>query len=264
VLAIAPDALEGAESIEEVRRGGNGGGVEIRVVVPAVEETLFRHVLGDVDDSVRAAARRLETSLAQLRRDGVAVRGEVGDADPVLAAQDALREEPADEVVIFEHAAGQQRWFEDGLFERAREELCLPLRMVLVRDDNAGHPHVVAVEHVGVETARAAAEHAEEIAISDNLPRFSPVDLGGMVMGVVGTITAIVLAAAGPGPESAWGAVSILIAMGIALVNMAHVVGLTLFESVHYRGGWETFFRTLALVGTPLAVLVNLLILVLA
>jgi hypothetical protein len=84
-----------------------------------------------------------------------------------------------------------------------------------------------------------------------------------MVIGVVGTIAAIVLAAAGPGPESAAGAASILIAMGITLVNMAHVVGLTLFESVHYRGGWEAFFRTLSLVGTPMAVAANLLILLL-
>ena len=85
-----------------------------------------------------------------------------------------------------------------------------------------------------------------------------------MVIGVVGTIVAIVLAAAGPGPETAAGAASFLVAMGIALVNMAHVVGLTLFESVRYRGGWETFFRSLALVGTPLAVAVNLAILLLA
>ena len=45
---------------------------------------------------------------------------------------------------------------------------------------------------------------------------------------------------------------------------MAHVVGLTLFESVHYHGGFAKFFRTLSLVGTPAAVLTNLLILLLA
>ena len=55
-----------------------------------------------------------------------------------------------------------------------------------------------------------------------------------------------------------------MIAIFTALVNMAHVVGLILFESVRYRGGFAKFFRTLALVGTPLAVLANLLILVLA
>jgi hypothetical protein len=82
-----------------------------------------------------------------------------------------------------------------------------------------------------------------------------------MVVGVLGTLVTIVLAAAGPGAQSGWGAAAILIAIGIALVNMAHVVGLTLFESVRYRGGWETFFHRLALVGTPLAALANLAIL---
>jgi hypothetical protein len=42
---------------------------------------------------------------------------------------------------------------------------------------------------------------------------------------------------------------------------MAHVVGLLLMESVRYRGGFARFFRTLSLVGTPAAVLLNLIIL---
>ena len=54
------------------------------------------------------------------------------------------------------------------------------------------------------------------------------------------------------------------IAIAIALINMAHVVGLTLFESVRYRGGFAKFFRDLALIGTPLAVLANLLIVLFA
>lgn len=53
------------------------------------------------------------------------------------------------------------------------------------------------------------------------------------------------------------------IAIFTALINMADVVGLTLFESVHYRGGFAKLFRTLSSVGTPLAILANLLILLL-
>jgi hypothetical protein len=41
---------------------------------------------------------------------------------------------------------------------------------------------------------------------------------------------------------------------------MAHVVGLTLFESVRYRGGFAKMFQRLSLVVTPTAVLVNLII----
>jgi hypothetical protein len=98
---------------------------------------------------VRQAEERLQVSLEELRRRGIAASGAVGDADPLLAAGDALREEPADEVVIFEHAAEQARWLEDGLFERARAELDSPVRLVVVKPGECGGAHVVAVEEPG-------------------------------------------------------------------------------------------------------------------
>jgi hypothetical protein len=262
LLAIVTDAVEGRESVEELC--GRRRDLEIRLVMPAVEETALRHLFGDVDGPARAAKERLEVSLEELRRRGIAASGEVGDADPVLAAEDALREEPADEVVIFEQAAEQSRWFEDGLFERATAELDSPVRMVVVKPGECGGAHVVAVE----EPDSGSKPEGHEIELSGNLPRFSRADLGGMVMGVIGTIVAIVLAAAvaaqGPTTMSGAPAAAILIAIAISLVNMAHVVGLTLFESVHYRGGFERFFHTLSLIGTPLAVLANLALLALA
>ena len=63
-----------------------------------------------------------------------------------------------------------------------------------------------------------------------------------MSVGVVGTILAIVLAAAAGaqsnGPEVGWKAVAVGAAIAIALINMAHVVGLLLMDSVGYRGGF--------------------------
>jgi hypothetical protein len=91
--------------------------------------------------------------------------------------------------------------------------------------------------------------------------------LAGLGGGILGRDIVAVGAgggAAGSDHESGSEAVAILIAIGIALANLAHVVGLTLFESVHYRGGFAKFFRTLALVATPLAIAVNTAILVLA
>jgi hypothetical protein len=81
----------------------------------------------------------------------------------------------------------------------------------------------------------------------------------GMTLGIVGTIVVVILAAvatSGSGDEG-WSGAAIGIAIATALVNMAHVVGLLLMESVRYRGGFAKFFRTLSMVGTPLAVLVN-------
>lgn len=263
LLAIVTDTLVGSEPVEEIRRDANGGGAEVRVVVPAVEANAFRHTLGDIDEPTHQAEERLRVSLEALSRGGVNASGSVGDPDPVQAAQDALREAPADEVLIFEHAQDQARWFENGLFEKAQEELEPPLRLVVLDTADENATHVVDVERAGAGTKPPA----EREVGSAYLPGFSAGDFAGMTMGIVGTIVTIVLAAAaasGSGQEVGWKAVAIGIAIFTALINMAHVVGLTLFESVHYRGGFAKFFRTLSLVGTPTAMLANLLILLFA
>jgi GABA permease len=260
---VVTDPLDGEEEIGEVREALGGDGAELRVVVPAVEANAFRHALGDVDEPSRAARAVLEQSLRALREAGIEAGGEVGDPEPLRAAQDALLVAPADEVLIFEHAKAQARWFEDGLLERAREEIEPPLRVVVIETEPDHAPHVVEVERTGAGTVES---HEHEVGTS-YLPGLSRGDFAGMVAGIVGTIAVAVLAAvvtAEEGADSTAGAAAILIAIATALVNMAHVVGLTLFESVRYRGGWETFFRTLALVGTPVAALANLLILLLS
>jgi hypothetical protein len=257
VLAIVPDSLQAGEEIDEIRRAA-GNGTKLRVVVPAVEATAFRHTFGDVDEPKREAEERLRESLASLLDSGIEASGEVGDPDPVQAACDALLQEPADEVLIFEREAGQARWFETGLLEKAQAALEPPLRMVVVHSGDADGEHVVGVEEAGPGTE---AGEGGELAISANFPPLSTRDLAGILIGIAGTIVAIVLAAviaSGPGPESGWKAVAIGIAIFTALINMAHVVGLTLFESVHYRGGFATFFRTLSLAGTSTAILVLL------
>ncbi len=263
LLAIVTEPLQGSEPIAELRHGAGGNGAEVRLVVPAVEETAFRHLMGDVDEPAHHAEEVLAASLATLRRQGISASGAVGDADPVLAAQDALRQEPADEVLIFEHGGNRAPWFENGLFERAQEELEPPLRMVVVEHDGSGD-HVVDVERAGPGTEALEAGHEVGGAY---FPGMSRSDFAGIVIGIVGTIVAAVLAAAGAvdaSTVSGWHAAAVLIAIGIALVNMAHVVGLTLFESVRYRGGFAHLFHVASLTLTPAAVLINLLILIFA
>ncbi|HEX5610797.1 MAG TPA: hypothetical protein VFX45_11990 [Solirubrobacterales bacterium] len=262
VLAIVTDRVGGRESVEQIRHDTADGELELRVVVPAVEASPFQHTLGDIDEPREEAERRLRAVLDELRRSGIEAAGEVGDPDPVQAAEDALLKAPADEVVIFENSGDQGRWFEDGLFERARESLQPPLRMVEVRHEASGEDHVVDVETAGPGTEDLDAEHEVGSAYVPNLSRG---DFAGMVAGIVGTIVVAVLAAAVTAStgsdETGWEAAAILIAIGVALANMAHVVGLTLMESVHYRGGFARFFRVLALVFTPAAILINTAIL---
>lgn len=264
LIAVMPDGLHGREPLEQLRASTDGDGLEVRIVIPAIESNPLRHTMGDVDEPRQEAEQRLRETLEQLRRDGLPASGEVGDSDPVLAAKDALLKAPADEVLIFEHAAGQERWYEHGLLDRAREEIEPPLRVVMVESE-PDHDHVVDVARSGPGTINPDA--GREVGGGNYVPGMTRVDLGGMLAGILGTIIVAILAAAvtaGAGHESGWEAAAILIAIGIALANMAHVVGLTLFESVRYRGGFARFFRLLALVATPAAVVVNVLILIFA
>jgi hypothetical protein len=263
VLAIVTDRIGGREAIDQLRSPGGSGALDLRVIVPAVEATPLRHTLGDVDESRQVAAERLRAVLEELRRNGIDAAGEVGDPDPVQAAEDALLKAPADEVVIFENVGDQTRWFETGLFERAREHLDPPLRMIDVQHEPGGEDHVLDVETAGPGIENLDAH--KEIG-SAYVPNLSRGDFAGMVAGIVGTIVVAVLAAAVTASDAAtgWEATAILIAIAVALLNMAHVVGLTLFETVGYRGGFARFFRTLSLVLTPTAALVNLLILLFA
>lgn len=48
------------------------------------------------------------------------------------------------------------------------------------------------------------------------------------------------------------------------MINVGHAIGIVLFESVRYRGGFQTFVRDVTLVYTPLAALANLVILLVA
>jgi hypothetical protein len=263
VIAIVTDELHGNEPIEQMQANANGDGLEVRMVIPAVEASPFRHTLGDIDEPKKQAEERLERNLKLLQDSGFEVSGEVGDPDPIQAAQDALLKGPADEILIFEHAEGEAEWYEKGLYERAQESLEPPLRLIVLEQTANQADHVVDVEETGEGMVNPIAD--KEIAGGAYVPGMTRSDFAGMAAGVFGTIVVGILAAAvasGSGHESGWEAVAILIAIGVALANLAHVVGLALMESIRYRGGFAKFFRRVALVITPLAAAINLAILI--
>lgn len=259
VIAILTDNLHGSEPVEQILANADQDGVELRVVIPAVEATALRHTMGDIDEPRQEAEERLQRALRELDERGIKVSGEVGDPDPVQAAQDALLKKPADEVLIFEHREEESKWYEEGLLERAQEGIEPPLRIIMVETGDDAHPdHVVDVEETGEGTVNPL--EGKEVAGGAYIPGMTRSDFGGIVVGIAGTVIVAVLAAvaaSGDSNEQGWQAVAILIAIGVALVNLAHVVGLTLFESIGYRGRFARFVHTISLTITPLAILVN-------
>ncbi len=268
LIAIVTPAFGSPESVEALRRettsSGNGRADLVRLVAPAVQVDPLHHVLGDIDEPRAEAEARLREALAAADDGGVEIaEAEVGDPDPVQAAQDALLKGPADEILLFAHADDEQAWYEGDLWKHAEESLEPRLKLVVVDGGRDGDSHVVKTETSDPGLSNDDAGH--EVG-SAYLPGLTRADLGGMIVGVVGTIVAIILAAiaAGGGTVSGWRAVAIGLAIAVALVNMAQVVGLLLMESVRYRGGFARFFRGLAMVVTPLVVVINLAIAIFA
>lgn len=268
LIAIITPAFGSLESIDalknEVSQNGNGSGTEVRLVAPAVEINPLHHTLGDIDEPRVEAKKRLDAAVAKVRAAGLDdVSFEVGDPDPVQAAQDALLARPAERILIFAHADDDRAWYEGDLWTHAEDSLEPPLKLIVVDGGADRGEHVVDTETSGAGLSNTDSGHEVSNAYVPDMTRG---DLGAIVLGIVGTIVAIVLAAVatGGGTASGWRAVAIGLTIAIALVNMANVVGTLLMESVRYRGGFAKLFRTLALVGTPLVVLINLAVVIFA
>jgi len=132
ILVVANETVGGAELLDAIRERVHGGSAELYVVSPALNSKL-RHWVSDEDGAREAAQARLDRSLARLEAVGLSARGEIGDADPVQAVEDALRGFGAvDEIVLSTHPEGRSHWLERGVVEAVRHRFEVPLTHVVV------------------------------------------------------------------------------------------------------------------------------------
>jgi uncharacterized membrane protein len=130
ILVVANETVAGRALRAEVVLRAQGD-VDVLVVCPALNSPL-RHWASDEDHARAEAQKRLDGSLAALAEAGVLARGEVGDADPIQAMEDALRTFGADEIILSTHPPGRSNWLEKGVVARARESFDVPLTHVVV------------------------------------------------------------------------------------------------------------------------------------
>jgi hypothetical protein len=271
-LVVAAAEIDGTEVRNAVAERAGDSQAEVRVMAPSLTETRFQHAAGAIDDARERAQARLEHSLEELRRAGIEATGEVGDADLRLAIQDSLQSFDADEILVVAHQDHAPPMEAQGIDE-AEQSFGAPITEIYVSGEGESAPHVEAVEHKEP-TAEKRAGTDEVEGRSHNFPPFSPFDIFSILVALVGTGVLVVLAADCGGDESfnveggfsegggSFGAceVRLLIAGLVGLVNLAHVVGLMLFQSGPYRGVGRKAFSWMSLIGTPVAIVVSLLI----
>jgi CRP-like cAMP-binding protein len=134
-LVVANETLGGQRLLDEISARHDKGSSEFVLVVPAAAPS-EGWVWSDAE--AKGLARdRLERVLRDLRLRGIEGTGRVGDADPFLAIQDALREERFDEIILSTSSRRSSGWFKPGLEDRVRKSFDLPVTYVPGEPDRA-------------------------------------------------------------------------------------------------------------------------------
>lgn len=263
-LVVVNEQVAGGE-LRDVLVAHLGPGVsEVFVVAPALADSGLKHTMGDIDDAIEPARERLRGTLRELRDAGLSADGEVGDSDPIQAISDEIIKFDPEQILVVAHRDEEGAFAEKGLLEQAERDFDLPVTELVVNRD--AEPEVLDVK-----SSEPVAGRKKGWRPSYNWPPLSRRDVIGILVAILGTLALGALAAECVGDATGQGdleegrldaacAASILIALAMALVNLAHVVGLFLFQSVGYEGIFSRFFARLSLVGTPVAIAVVLLL----
>jgi hypothetical protein len=147
ILVVANETVAGQALLQTIEDRLRGHVAEVLVVCPALTGRV-RRWFSDVDHGVADASQRLEVSLAELDKLGIAAEGRIGDSDPVQAIEDALRVFDADEIVVSTHPPGRSNWLERRVVERARERFRRPVTHVGVDLEREGKGVGEKVQHV--------------------------------------------------------------------------------------------------------------------
>jgi hypothetical protein len=132
LLVIANETVQGEELRKEIGDRCRDRRCEVMVVTPALASSRTSHWTSDIDEAIELARQRMELSLIEIKQLGLKAKGEIGDSDPNIAIEDALRVFPADEILISTHPPDRSRWLEHGVVDKAREQIDLPITHVVV------------------------------------------------------------------------------------------------------------------------------------
>lgn len=102
-----------------------GDDAEVYVVAPASKISRLDRLTNAEDDARADAAGRAEAASDAV--PGEHTEAHVGDVDPLQAIEDALRQFPADEIVVLTAPDDEATWLETGLGEDANERFSLPV-----------------------------------------------------------------------------------------------------------------------------------------
>jgi hypothetical protein len=107
-FVVANQTLGGEELEAKVREAMTAGPCSFHVIVPATHPQ--KQLAWTEGEAAALARARLEEGLSWLKGLGAEADGEVGDENPALAIEDALRNEQPDEIILSTLPPGLSKW----------------------------------------------------------------------------------------------------------------------------------------------------------
>jgi hypothetical protein len=130
-LVVANETVGGDELMDALGEIALSGKAKFHVVSPALNSRL-KTWTSDEDPARAAAQKRLAATVERLRNVGIEATGDVGDVDPLVAVEDAVRIFRPTEIVVSTHPAGRSNWLERGVVSALRERYDVPVMHVVV------------------------------------------------------------------------------------------------------------------------------------
>mgnify|MGYP000200346894 FL=1 len=131
ILVVANETVGGEELLSAMSTMALSERTHFHVVCPALNSRL-RTFTSDEDAAREAAQQRLDMTLARLASVGIDATGAVGDGDPLVAVDDAVRTYAPNEIVISTHPPGRSNWLEKGVVESVQARYDVPVTHVVV------------------------------------------------------------------------------------------------------------------------------------
>jgi hypothetical protein len=125
VLGVPPEPLDAAAGRSAAGTGADDA--EVLVVSPATQSSPLRFWMSDADDAIAAAQAAADETAERLEEEGVDAVAIAGEAEPVVAIQDALATFPADRIVVFTHPEGDRDYREDDGLRDAEQRFGVPV-----------------------------------------------------------------------------------------------------------------------------------------
>ncbi len=130
VLIVVDEPCTSPGLCASVRAHTDNRPLEALVIAPAHGRAVATQWYVDEDAARADATYRLRRCVACLNGEGIRVQGQLGDSDPVQAIVDALREFPADEILIVTAPQRPSRWLRQNVIDRAQRTFPQPVKHI--------------------------------------------------------------------------------------------------------------------------------------